>query len=137
MLDAAQRGVHLHPPYPLDPTLTIHDSVHVYVNIGVLKIILKMALIVFGPPESVFRYEAAPKEEQVVYIRRKRVGNLLVIMLGSYILTFGLFTLMVFWDISLLSESHDCAIDCFSQTDIANATSGPIKYCVELEMQTS
>ena len=117
------------------------------VNHGVLKIISKMALVVFGPPENIFRYEAAPKEEldeqtgtQVVYIRRKRVSNGFVVMLGGYVLTFGLFAVMVFWDIFLLSESHDCddtTIDCFSQTDIANASSGLIKDCAELEMQTN
>ena len=113
------------------------------VNLGILKLFSKMAVVIFGPPEGIFRYEAAPKEEldehlgtQVVYIRRKKVSAPWVIMLGCYVLAFGLFAVMVFWDIFLLSESHDCddtTIDCFADTDVINATSGPIDDCSQYE----
>ena len=113
------------------------------VSVRIGKVFSKMTLVIFGPPEGIFRYEPAPKEEidehlgtQSVYIRKKKVDNRLVIMLGGYVLAFGLFAVMVFWDIFLLSESHDCddtTIDCFAYTDVVNATSGPINDCGEFE----
>jgi hypothetical protein len=112
-------------------------------TVVITKIFSKMALVVFGPPEGIFRYEAAPTEEldehlgtQVVYIRKKRVDNRWVVMLGVHVLTFGVFAMMVFWDIFLLSESHVCddtTIDCFAETDVVNATSGPINDCAKFE----
>lgn len=109
------------------------------VILGFLKVISKMAIVVFGPPEGIFRYDPAPKEKvdqhigsREVYIKGKKVHIALVIMMGAYVLTFGLFAIMVFWDIFLLSESHDCddtTIDCFVESVAINVSSGPIRDC--------
>ena len=84
-----------------------------------------MTSIAFGPPEGVFRYEPEQQEEwdehlgtKTIYLGRKKVNSILVVMLGSYVFVYFLFAIMVSWDIFLLSESYECnnkTIDCFEE----------------------
>ena len=106
------------------------------------KSFTKLAMVVFGPPAGVLNYRAHEEEEvdhmdnTVVYIHKRNVPQKIVTMLGSYVVTFIMFSVMVFWDIFLLKESSDCddtTIDCFAQVADNDSSSLPVEDCTIYE----
>lgn len=100
----------------------------------------KLTMVIFGPNNSVFHYrpnvdEGDDLEIPVLYIHRKEVPTYLVMMMGSYVISFIMFSVGVFWDIFLLKDSSECddtTIDCFAQV-AGNDTSSPIYDCETYE----
>ena len=102
------------------------------------KLLTKLLMIVFGPGgSSVLQYERHEDKEKdalqipVIYIHKRRVPKSFVVMFELYVASFILFSVTVFWDIFLLTESNDCddtTIDCFAQV-AGNDTILPIYDC--------
>jgi hypothetical protein len=99
---------------------------------------IKLTMIVFGPPLGVVRYERHTKEEvdhlkiPVVYINKQPVPKYIVCMLGLYVISFIIFAITVFWDIFLFVQSSDCddtTIDCFALTPANDTKFEPVFDC--------
>ena len=98
----------------------------------------KLTMIVFGPPLGVVRYDRHKEEKvdhmkiPVVYIHKRPVPKFIVCMLGSYVISFIMFAITVFWDIFLLVQSSECddtTIDCFAQTPNDTTKFEPVSDC--------
>ena len=102
------------------------------------KLLTKLMMMVFGPGgRSVLHYKRHEDTEidalqiPVIYIHKRRVPTGFVVMFELYVASFILFSVTVFWDIFLLTESNDCddtTIDCFAQV-AGNDTILPIYDC--------
>ena len=108
------------------------------VNKSMFKWLTKLIKIVFGPPVGLVHDKPHEDEEldgdnvPVIYIHKEKVPKSVVLMLGSYVVLFFIFSFTVFLQLFLLelsSECDDTTIDCFANNDSTSDSFVPIDNC--------